>query len=866
MQRFSAFLVSLVCLAVTASASSPRLADYLPAGVTYDPAVPVPSSVLGWEVGEWHVRHDPLVAYMEAVAASSDRVTIEETGRTHEDRRLVLLTITAPENQARIDEIRREHLVLADPEAEMPDVSEMPVVTWMGYSIHGNEPSGSNAALLVAYHLAAAQGPEIEEQLRNAVILLDPSFNPDGLSRFAQWANMHRGHVLVEDPTHREHREQFPSGRTNHYWFDLNRDWLPAVHPESRARLRQFHAWKPNVLTDHHEMGTNSTYFFQPGIPIRKNPLTPDRNVELTGKLAEFHGARLDEAGSLYYTEETFDDFYYGKGSTYPDANGAVGVLFEQASSRGHLQESVNGPLSFPFTIKNQFITSLSTLEGSLALREDFLRYQGEFYRGSVPEAAQHPVKAYVFGDSRDRMRNRLLVELLRLHEIQVHALAETVTAGGETFEPGNAWVVPSAQAQHRLIRTIFEQPTEFADSSFYDVSAWTLPLSHGLPFAGLGAVSSGLLGDPVDTVETAGRVIPAKSNVAWVFDWDEYYAPRALYRLLEGELRVRVATQPLHVETADGPRKFEVGAIVVPLGIQEVDAEGVAALMSEVATDDGVDIWAVQKGLTAEGVDLGSPSLRPLELPKLALVVGSGVNTYDAGHLWHLLDRRYELPVSLVDKRQINGLDLNRYTHLLLVSGRYDDFSEAFTDRLQNWVQQGGVVIAQVGAAAWADRILAGDSEEESARPSSEPSSEAEKKERVRYADNRHDRAKSLISGAIFQVELDTSHPIAYGYRRDMLPVFRSSRQLMPAPADPYTLVAAYTEEPRLAGYVSDDNLAKLAGTSAVVAQRVGGGALVKMIDTQSFRGFWYGTDRLMLNSIFFAPILNNTRGGFRQ
>ena len=247
--------------------------------------------------------------------------------------------------------------------------------------------------MLYAYHLAALQGKEIEETLSKTIVLLDPCYNPDGLNRFANWVNVHKSKNLSADPANREYNEPFPRGRTNHYWFDLNRDWLPSQHPESQGRIKNFHEWYPNVLTDHHEMGTNSTYFFQPGIPSRTNPNTPEENQELTKKIANFHAKALDKIGSLYYSEESFDDFYYGKGSTYPDANGCIGILFEQASSRGHLQESINGLVSFPFTIRNQLTTSLSTLEADQILRKDLLDYQRRFYQSGIATAKNQHLK-----------------------------------------------------------------------------------------------------------------------------------------------------------------------------------------------------------------------------------------------------------------------------------------------------------------------------------------------------------------------------------------------------------------------------------------------------------------------------------------
>ena len=337
------------------SAGAAELSYYLPKGVKYDPAIPKPKDALGWGVGEWHVRHDQLVAYLKRVSAASDRMQIKVIGHTHEQRELLLLTVSSPANLARLEKIRKEHLKLSLPGSKPQPADEQPLVLYMGYNVHGDESSAGNSALLVAYHLAAAQGPEIDRLLANSVILLDPCLNPDGLNRFAQWANSHRGKNPVGDVNHREHHAVWPAGRGNHYWFDLNRDWLLLQHPESRARIKVFHEWRPNVHTDFHEMGGHSTYFFQPGVPERKNPLTPLENVRLTEVIAGYHAKALDAIGSLYYTEERFDDYYYGKGSTYPDIHGALGILFEQASSRGHLRESPHGEFNFAFTIRNQF-------------------------------------------------------------------------------------------------------------------------------------------------------------------------------------------------------------------------------------------------------------------------------------------------------------------------------------------------------------------------------------------------------------------------------------------------------------------------------------------------------------------------------
>ena len=348
MQRIFTLLL-VVCCSLSLSAQ-PKLLNYYLPDINYNSDIPTPESFLGYQIGEWHISHDQQLMYMRHLASLSPRMELRQHSRTYEGRPLVHIVITSERNHARLDDIQREHVALSDgSNAGNVNLDNMPAVIYQGFSIHGNEPSGANAAPLVAYYLAAAQGPEIEQLLDNLVIIFDPSYNPDGLNRFASWANTHKNKNLTADPNDREYSEAWPRGRTNHYWFDLNRDWLPVQHPESQGRIQTFHDWKPNVLTDHHEMGTNSTFFFMPGEPTRVHPLTPKMNQELTAKIGEYHVKALNEIGSLYYSGEGYDDFYYGKGSTYPDANGCIGILFEQASSRGHLQETENGLLSFHF-------------------------------------------------------------------------------------------------------------------------------------------------------------------------------------------------------------------------------------------------------------------------------------------------------------------------------------------------------------------------------------------------------------------------------------------------------------------------------------------------------------------------------------
>ncbi len=600
----------------------------------YNPDIPTPQSVLGYEVGEWHVSHDRLVQYMTALAQASERITLENRGYTFERRPLLLLTITSPENHQRIDEIKAQHQQLTTPEGSNLAVENMPAVLYQGFSIHGNEPSGANAGLLAAYHLAASEDPETLTLLDEVVVLFDPSFNPDGLQRFAYWANTNRSMNLNPDNNDREYSEVWPGGRTNHYWFDLNRDWLPTQLPESQARIKTYIDWLPNVLTDHHEMGTNSSFFFQPGIPDRVNPLTPDMNQKLTQEIGKFHAAAFDELGSLYYSEEDYDDFFYGKGSTYPDINGSIGILFEQASSRGHLQNSDNGVLTFPFTIRNQLTAAFSTLKAVKTLRVSLLEYMRSFYSNAAAEAAKSKQKALVFGNPKDPAGAYEMARVMDRHGIQLHKIRQSSRINGQEYPEASSYVVPLNQKKSRLIKALFNIQTQFKDSLFYDISAWSFPHAFNQNYSYLN--DSKQLGAPLTPLQKPEGTVSQKGSYAYLFEGHSYYAPKALYSLLSKGIRVKVSMLPF---TRNGVR-YDYGTYMVPVQNQSLDADALYALMQSVAKDNALSVLGVNGGST-EGIDLGSRNFRAVELPKVALLVGDGVRSYDAGEIWHLMDTR---------------------------------------------------------------------------------------------------------------------------------------------------------------------------------------------------------------------------------
>lgn len=807
---------------------------YLPTDVTYNQDIPKPSEILGYVPGEWHVSHDKLVHYMTTIAESSDRISIENRGFTYEQRPLLLLTVTSPENHQNLSEIKKKHLEIVSGEVSESELSSMPIVVNQGFSIHGNEPSGTNAALVLAYYLAAAEGSAIDNLLENTIILLDPSFNPDGLQRFAYWTNTNRSTHLNPDPQDREFSEIFPGGRTNHYWFDMNRDWLPVQLLESQARIKTFYDWRPNVLTDHHEMGSNSSFFFQPGVPSRTNPLTPQLNQDLTRKIGDYHAKALDSIGSLYYSQENFDDFYYGKGSTFPDINGAIGILFEQASSRGSGQLTDNGLLSFPFTVRNQFNTALSTLKASLELKDEILGLQHQFYRNAEKRADKG---AYVFGRKGDPVLTNELAKVLSQHQVELYKLEGDETINGKEFKTNSSYIIPKNQLQNRLVEAMFEERTTFKDSIFYDVSAWSFRHAFDVDFTEVKSVNRG---EKVESPELETPSDLNKSAYAYAMRWSDFNSAKVLYKIMDADLRVKVAQKPFQSAT----EKFDYGTILIPVQNQGKTTDEIYNLLNSLQKENHVHITALETGLT-QGINLGSPNMDHLEMPKVAMLVGDGVRSYDAGEMWHMLDYRFEIPVTKLDTKDFNRTNLDKYTHLIIPSSSSNSLDGSGKSKLKDWVRNGGTIVAYKGTANWlkAEKMIDFKTKKDTIIA-----------KEVKFVDRREFYGAKQIGGAIFNTKIDRSHPIAYGYNDDELALFRNSDLMLEADDLSFNNPIQYTNSPLLSGYINKENLELLKGTVPFKHTSYGRGDVIIFTDNTNFRAFWLGTFKLFLNSIFFS------------
>ena len=847
------FFLAFGVVSTTAQAQQLPFAMDVPTGVdAYDAAIPTPEEVIGHTIGMKHTVPHEVEWYYRAVAAASNRVELRVQGQTYEGRNLIHAIVTSPANHARLDEILAAQQRVADDPDSVTDemLADMPVVVHQGYSVHGNESSGTEAAVLYLYHLAAGQGAELDEALDNAIIIIDPMFNPDGRDRFGDWVNRNRGAVATADGQDREHNEAWPGGRTNHYWFDLNRDWMVAQHPESVGRIGIFHEWRPHILTDHHEMGGNSTFFFQPGIPTRNNPNTPPINTDLTREIGTYHAAGLDEIGAAYYSEESYDDFFLGKGSAFPDVNGGIGILFEQGSSRA-LKSNVNdGELHYAFTVRNQFVTSLTTLEAGINMREKLLRYQRDFYSDALADARRADNTGWILSLERGRTRAQRFTQLMQRHRVQFHELTEDVMLDGKTIRAGEGYVVPAEQPQYRAIKAFTERTLVYEDSLFYDVSTWTLPLAFDVDWMMTDADIEDIAGDVIDApvMLDGGSLTGGTDGVAYLLKWNRFFAPRTVYRLQEAGVPLRLANTPFSA-IVDGEKMwFDRGTVIVQLEPrttpgQVVDHGPIHDIIRTAVAEDHVEVFMADTGLTPDGPDLGGGSTDTLEPMRIALTAGPGVSSYSTGEAWHAISERFRMPVSLVEPSDFANADLDRYSVIVMTGS---GFSQAATDAIKAWTRSGGTLVVMSGATGWAVRNDLFDLESQSIDMDSI------------YANLSYDqldeaRGAQGIGGSIFAVNLDTTHPLAYGMP-EQLAMFRQGSTVYEHNGSSTQVIGSYDDEPLLSGYLSEEKHAQLPGRAAVLATGYGGGNVIFFQERLNFRAYWHGSQRLFFNALVFG------------
>ena len=801
----------------------------------FDDSIMSPEQFLGYPVGEMHTRHDLIVSYMEYLSENSEKAQIYHYGKTYEGRKLVILAVSTPDKILDIENIRDTHLSYIHTDhpnyknESKPD--NFPVIINLAYNVHGNEPSSSEAALLTAYTLVSSESDEVNKYLNESVVLIDPTINPDGRDRHTHWANTYKGTPLVDDPQDAEHNEYWPGGRTNHYWFDLNRDWLLAIHPESRGKLNWYHTWYPNVTTDFHEMGSNSTYFFPPfKINGSIDPVIPKENYDYFNFLfGSYYAKALDEIGTLYFTREVFDRTYPGYGSSYPDYLGGIGILFEQASSRGHKQKTQFGEITFPHTIRNQYISGITTVKAAVENKESIKEYQQNFFKSALSESSDSRIKGYSFKINQDKNKTKAFLDKLMMHRIKV-------------LKNGENLFVPTEQKNYRLVRSFFETQEKYRDSVFYDASAWTIANFYDIDYSSSNRKFSGENLVSLDDLFETNSI--EKSDYAYIIDSKDYNIPAIIYELLDNKIFTSTSLKPFKIKTLSGDVNFGYGSLVIPVSLQKTSSDKLHEKLKKVQDKYNVDIHSVSSGLSSSGVDLGSRYVSPLTMPKAMMIIGTGVRSYEAGEVWHLLDQRVGMPITKIPIRNFDNISMDSYNTLVMVSGNYN-FNDKQLNKIKSWVEKGNTIIGIAGASKYLiDKKLV-----------SETLVKDEKEKDIvhkSYVNAQENRGKEQIGGVILNSIVDLTHPLGFGYEDSSVPVYKNNSVWLSPSKNEYSSVVRYSKDALIDGFMTEKNKEKLEKSVSLVVSKVGRGIAILFADNPNFRGSWYVTNRLFLNAIF--------------
>lgn len=853
------FVISAQLLAQTQEANERFQFD---PDISYDNKVPSPKDFLGYELGEEYTFHYQVMAYFERLAELSDKITFHQYAQTYENRSINYVIITSEENQNRIDEIREANYRLAnDPEnTQLED--DQPVVVWMSYNVHGNEPSSSEAAMQTAYRLVASQDAEDQEWLESSVVIIDPMLNPDGRERYVNWYKSSRANVLNTNAEDLEHDEIWPGGRTNHYWFDLNRDWVWLIHPGSRGRIAVYQQWMPQVHIDFHEQGFNNNYFTMPGTTPRNHELPEDyekwADIFGRGAIKEFDKAQVN-----FETRERFDFFYPGYGSSYPSIMGGIGMLAEQGghSRGGRAVETNDGyVLTLRQRVFDHYKNGISIVRTSVENRQELLQY---FKEARSQSSQKGNTKAYILpNNSKDYTYD--VVNLMLKQGVQVERANSDFTvrnaynywdgkASSRSFNEGD-FIINTDQPAHLFINTLFRRQLEIRDSVMYDMSTWSIPLAYNLNAAWSTSEIRVNTSKVDEKLVHPQRVMNDKAQYAYVVDWQQRHAPRALARLWELDYNVRSSEKGF---AKDGT-EYSRGSLVVLLGRNLHKSASIHEDMKMIAKNADVEIMGFDTGRMDEGSDLGSPSMRPVKEPKVALMMDSGFSSYTAGQLWFLFDRWTEFGISRIRSGSFSRIDLKSYDVILMPGGfgLNNIFSESQRDMLKEWVRDGGTLIGTESSGAWLTKKQSGITPAELYEEKKDDDESIDPAAYTMYKDRQDSAGLRRIPGSAFKAMIDNSHPLAFGMPDKLYSLKFSTNALRPNTS--FSTVGYYLKdagEVLASGYASNANKVKAAGKTFAAVHNMGRGQVVFLLDNTQYRMFWVGPARMVQNAVMLIP-----------
>nr|WP_246558583.1 M14 family metallopeptidase [Hymenobacter piscis] len=826
-----------------------------------------PEQFLGYKLGTRFTPHAELLRYVaHVVAHSPGRMQQQRYGRTYENRPLELVYVATPENLSHLDDIRRNNLRLAGLETGAA-ATTAPAVVWLSYNVHGNEAVSSEAVMQVLYDLANPADAAVQAYLKNLVVIIDPCVNPDGRDRYAQWYNRVANQQPNASPLSWEHHEPWPGGRYNHYYFDLNRDWAWQTQQESRQRIAVYNQWLPQVHADFHEMGPSAPYYFSPAAKPFHADLT-DWQRQFQNVIGDYNRKVFDQNNWLYFTRETYDLFAPFYGDTWPSFNGAIGMTYEQGGGgpAGTSYAKADGDtLTLAQRIEHHHATSLATLQASSDRHQELVRQFQKFYTDARTKP-RGEYKSYVLAGSSDPGQVRALTQYLDRQQISYGFAGKRSRQTGYNYATGKQEtvqveprdvVISMYQPKSTLVKVLFEPQAQLEDSLTYDLTAWSLPYAFGLNGYALKNQLS-VVGSQLSVVSSGGKNEPTTNNqqlttdkpYAYLARWNSLQDVRFLSGLMQQGVKLRVADEPFETEG----QKYQRGTLIIPRTGNERLGARLDQLVRAQADSAGVTVQAVQSGLSTTGGDLGSRSVRPLKMPNVAVLAGPGVDATAFGEVWHFFEQQVGYPVTVLGTDYFSSVPLSKFDVLILPDGRYDDvLTERALASVKTWVRAGGRLIALEGAS----RYLAGTKDFLLKTKATDSTATAKKKTPYaalrRYADAEREGIAERVQGSVFRVQLDNTHPLAFGYGSTYYALLREVPNYQFLPKGGWN-VGVLKKDSYAAGFVGRGTQRGLTDSFVLGTQELGRGQVIFLADNPLFRAFWQGGKLLFGNAVFIV------------
>ena len=813
-----------------------------------------PAEFLGYELGDRFTRHHQVVDYFEHVAANSDLVEIETYGSTYEGRTLMTAYVSSPENMANLEAIREANLAgigLAEGEGTGVD---QPAIVWLSYNVHGNESVSTEAAMKTIYHLVNPENADAQSWLANTVVIIDPCLNPDGRDRYVNWYNRMVGAFPNVRPMAREHDEPWPGGRGNHYHFDLNRDWSWMTQKEVNQRVAHYNTWMPHIHVDFHEQGVNNPYYFAPAAEPYHEAITPwQREFQMT--IGKNHARYFDQNGWLYFTRQVFDLLYPGYGDTWPTFNGSIGMTYEQAGSgrAGLGILTLEGDtLTLKDRIRNHHTTGLSTIEVTSQHKDRVVAEFNSFFEQARtnPEGDYkgYVIKGSTHADKRAAIEAHLSKQGIRFGYANARQSANgynyaTGNTARFTVDPGDL-VISAFQPKSTLLRVLFDPSPALSDSLTYDITAWSLPYIYGAnAFASTTELTAKTQTRPPQP-ETRNE--KQETAYAYLAEWNSMDDARFLGDLLEHKVKLRYAEKPFSIEG----NNYEAGTLIITrIGNDHLNGR-FDDLVTTLADTHGRQLTPVSSGFVDTGADFGSSQVHYIDPPHVGVLIGSPVSSYTSGEVWHFLDQQLEYPATLLEAESFDVDDLDNIDVLILPGGRYSSvLPENTLTRLRAWIRDGGRLIALESAASF----LAGKEGFRLRRKATPTNADSLANAQRRFADRSRASAADNVPGAIFKVDMDTTHPLAFGYESPYFTLKRSSTVYQLLRDDNDWNVGVMPEDSHMSGYVGSLVQESIDPGLVIGVQAMGRGDVVYVTENPLFRAFWYNGRLLVANALFF-------------